>query len=145
MVYGCTLHLIDEESIRRELVPRLLETEREPERRPEHRYSLFGLRWSAQPERPILDLKRPPSTRRWRNMSRILEKRDPLYAARCLCEVAIRVASKELPYALVDQRDIVLSKWDECQLEGLPNLPVHPIPRRTSAKSTIRTMARMPR
>ena len=61
-------------------------------------------------------------------MRLILEKRDPLHAARRLCELAIRFASKELPYALVDERHVVLSNWDECQPEGVPDLPRHLLP-----------------
>jgi hypothetical protein len=127
--YACTLHLVDENSIRRDFVSRLLETERgrEPGKEPEQQrgFSLFGLRFGgpARPKEAVLDLKRPPSTRRWKNMRLVLEKRPPHYAARRLSELAIRYASKELPYALVDERHVLLSLWDERAPEGVPDLP----------------------
>jgi hypothetical protein len=129
MDYGSTLHLVNEESIRRDFVPRLLDTERESQPEPKRAYSFFGLRWGAPPEKTVLDLKRPASSgRRWRNTRLALAKRDPLDAGRRLCALAIRFASKELPYALVDQRQVVLSNWDERQPEGVPSLPHHLLP-----------------
>jgi hypothetical protein len=141
MDYGCTLHLVKEESIREEFVSRVLgrepDTKRDAEPVKGRGFSFFGLRWGAPPE-TVLDLKQrghpdragnPPSSgRRWRNMRLALEKREPHVAARRLSELAIRFASKELRYALVDERQVVLSNWHEWKNEGLPDLPSHLLP-----------------
>jgi hypothetical protein len=116
----CTLHLVDEEAIRTQFVPRLLGTDRAAPPTPS-----WWQRWRRDRSEPLpasaFDRLLPDADRRFRRARLSLTKRDPQVAAQYVCELAILYASAELPFGL--SHNVSLSLWHRCQPPGAPDLP----------------------
>jgi hypothetical protein len=137
MGYDCTLHLVDEESIRRRLVPRLLgmlNTAPEPEPDPEpERLPTIWQRWGftvPAPSRLVpqtaqqttFDRQHPNAAAHWRRTRRIVKWCHPAEAASAICELAILYTSAELSW--LPSRNLALSMWHRCKPNGAPEYPL---------------------
>jgi hypothetical protein len=121
MGYDCTLHLVDEEAIRSDFIPRLLGTaERAAPAAPSWWQRLGGVRDEPPPE-SAFDRLLPDADRRFHRARLSLTKRDPEQAARYVSELAILYASAEMPFGI--SRNVALSLWHWCQPPGAPDLP----------------------
>ncbi len=89
MGYDCTLHLVDERSIKEELVPRLLGTSR----------------------KALAFEKRKSGAAALKAARKALGTAEPREAARALTELAIRFASTTLPH--LDARGLAISLWEK--------------------------------
>jgi hypothetical protein len=89
MGYDCTLHLIDEQAIREEFVPRLLKRSR---------------------KKTALDRVFTNAAGAWTHVRKLLEKGDPADAATQLCSLAISFSACSLPHHY--ERGFAISLWD---------------------------------
>jgi hypothetical protein len=113
MGFDCTLHLVDEELIRKELVPRLLSDGPPP--------SLRDRLFRRSPRFPptVLDRRRRDAPRLWKRARRALRMTSPETAARCIAELALLFNSCELPFE--PSRNVALSLWGGLH-EELPDV-----------------------
>lgn len=100
MGYDCTLHLVDERAILRELVPRLL----------------------GKSRKALAFEQKKQGSARLRETREALEHADPREAARALSELAIQFASTTLPH--VEARGIALSLWENAPKKARGASPV---------------------
>jgi hypothetical protein len=118
MGYDCTLHLVDEDAIRTQFIPRLLGTVTEAPPP-----SFWQRLWRRMGPEPATTIIAPPlmaldrycrdADRRFRRARLSLTKRDPGTAAQYVCELAILYASAEMPFTC--SRNLALSLWHWCQ------------------------------
>jgi hypothetical protein len=116
MGFDCTLHLVDEELMRREFIPRLLRDGPPPTLRDRlfHRSPRF--------EPTTFDRKRGDAQRLWKRARRALRMTSPETAARCIAELALLFNSCELPFE--PSRNVALSLWSGLH-EDLPDHVPH--------------------
>ncbi len=103
MGFDCTLHLVDEELLRKEFMPRLLRDGPAPSLRDRL------LRRSPRFEPTTFDRRRGDAQRLWKRARRALRMTSPETAARCVAELALLFNSCELPFE--PSRNVALSLW----------------------------------
>jgi hypothetical protein len=89
MGYDCTFHLVDENAIRNEFVPRLLGRREEP---------------------TALDRVDPEAVELWKTVRDALNDADPEEPASLVCQLALRFSACSLPHHY--ERGFALSLWD---------------------------------
>jgi hypothetical protein len=112
MGFDCTLHLVDEELLRREFIPRLLRDGPPPSLRDRL------LRRSPRFAPTTFDRRRPDAPHLWKRVRRALRMTSPETAARCIAELALLFNSCELPFE--PSRNVALSLWGGLH-EDLPD------------------------
>lgn len=113
--YDCTLHLVDEELLKKEFVPRLL-----AEAPPRSFLDRLAGRRSTWPPTSF-DKRRRDAPQLWDQARRALKAGDPSSAARQICELALLFSSCELPFE--SARGIALSLWPLEPAPFNPDLP----------------------
>jgi hypothetical protein len=116
MGFDCTLHLVDEELLRREFIPRLLRDGPPPSLRDRL------LRRSPRFAPTTFDRRRPDAPHLWKRARRALRMTSPETAARCIAELALLFNSCELPFE--PSRNVALSLWGGLH-EDLPDFIPH--------------------
>ena len=116
MGYDCTLHLVDEELLRTQFIPRLL--------RDAPPASLWDRLLHRRRRFPptTFDRRRQDAPHLWKRARRALRMTSPESAARCVAELALLFNSCELPFE--PSRNVALSLWGGLH-EDLPDFIPH--------------------
>jgi hypothetical protein len=101
MGYDCTLHLVDEQAIREEFVPRLLGHSR---------------------EKTALDRVLANAVELWNTVRESLDSDDPESAAALVCQLAIMFSACSLPHQY--ERGFALCLWQDQEKDIAVEYPV---------------------
>src|SRR5262245_9965702 len=101
MGYDCTFHLVDEQAIREEFVPRLLGHSR---------------------EKTALDRVREDADELWNTVREALDGDDPESAASLVCQLAVMFSACSLPHQY--ERGFALCLWEDQEEDIAAEYPV---------------------